>query len=186
MKIAIIYHTAEGHTTEIARHIAERQRGAGYQVDVYRIEDAPDCLLGYAAAILGGSVHMGRHDRSLVSYAKQHAGDLSTSTSAFFSVSLSAAEGDDVNRAQADRCIHDFIEETGWHPDLTGVFGGALLYTRYGFIKRKLMQAISRRRGGPTDTTQDYDMTDWEAVEHFADDVVRLAEHQGESQPAWD
>lgn len=48
-----------------------------------------------------------------------------------------------------------------------------MAYTKYGFVLRWITKIISRRRGGPTDTTRDHDMTDWEAVDQFA---KRLAE----------
>jgi menaquinone-dependent protoporphyrinogen oxidase len=46
-------------------------------------------------------------------------------------------------------------------------------YTQYGLFLRWIMKRISRRKGGPTDTTRDHDFTDWAAVDRFAE---RLAE----------
>jgi len=34
------------------------------------------------------------------------------------------------------------------------------------------MKAITAREGGPTDTSRDYDFTDWPAVDQFADDAA--------------
>jgi menaquinone-dependent protoporphyrinogen oxidase len=31
------------------------------------------------------------------------------------------------------------------------------------------MKRIARKEGGPTDTSRDYEYTDWEAVDRFAD-----------------
>lgn len=186
MKVAIIYHSAEGHTREIAERIASVQEKAGRSPEVIAISEAPDCLLGYGAVVVGGSIHYGHHHKDLESYAAKHAGDLSTVTSAFFSVSLTAAEDAEEPRAEVNRYLNDFFEATRWQPDVVGVFGGALLYTRYGFLKRKMMQLIAKQRGGPTDTKRDYDLTDWDAVDQFAEDVAKLTEVRGEAKPAWD
>ena len=56
-----------------------------------------------------------------------------------------------------------------------GIFGGALLYTRYGFIKRRMMRSIAEQGGLATDTSRDVDYTDYDAVRHFAEDVGSLA-----------
>lgn len=45
---------------------------------------------------------------------------------------------------------------------------GALRYSQYGFIKRHMMKRISRDMGNPdTDTSRDYEYTDWNDVRHF-------------------
>ena len=48
-------------------------------------------------------------------------------------------------------------------------FAGAVKYSVYGPIKRRLMIVFVGLGGGNTDTTQDYEYTDWNAVDRFAD-----------------
>ena len=73
--------------------------------------------------------------------------------------------------------IEQFEAETQWHPDKVAMFGGALLYTQYGFIKRRIMRKIAEEKPGAlgTDTSHDYVYTEWDAVtrfaEHFADQL---------------
>jgi menaquinone-dependent protoporphyrinogen IX oxidase len=38
-----------------------------------------------------------------------------------------------------------------------------------------MMQLISWREGGPTDTSRDYELTDWGEVDRLADEVTRMA-----------
>jgi menaquinone-dependent protoporphyrinogen oxidase len=38
-----------------------------------------------------------------------------------------------------------------------------------------MMRSIEKRQGGDTDTSHDYDYTDWDAVEGFAQDVHAMA-----------
>jgi menaquinone-dependent protoporphyrinogen oxidase len=93
--------------------------------------------------------------------------------SAFFQVCLSSA-GDAAGTAQADAYVDEFVTSTGWHPDAVGLFGGALLYTHYGLVKRKVMKSIADSSGLGTDVHQDYDYTDYRAVAQFARDVSAL------------
>ena len=46
--------------------------------------------------------------------------------------------------------------------------------SRYNLPLRWVMKRISRKKGLPTDTSRDYDNTDWAAVERFARDIAAL------------
>jgi menaquinone-dependent protoporphyrinogen IX oxidase len=54
----------------------------------------------------------------------------------------------------------------------TATFSGALRHSQYGFVTRLIMKSISGRRAGPTDTTRDYEFTDWDAVDTFANELA--------------
>jgi menaquinone-dependent protoporphyrinogen oxidase len=49
---------------------------------------------------------------------------------------------------------------------------GALVYSKYSFFTKLIMKTISRRAGGPTDTSRDYEFTDWVALDRFVLDRV--------------
>ena len=74
-------------------------------------------------------------------------------------------------RRPRQKLIHDLEARTGCDPDLVGLFAGALVYTQYGWMKRRIMRAIARKEGGHTDLTRDYEYTDWAAVDQFAYDM---------------
>jgi menaquinone-dependent protoporphyrinogen IX oxidase len=74
---------------------------------------------------------------------------------------------------QAAEYVEGFLRETRLSPAFIQSFAGAMAYTKYRFFLRWITKLISWRRGGPTDTSQDHDMTDWRAVDQFA---KRLAE----------
>ena len=46
---------------------------------------------------------------------------------------------------------------------------GAFRYGSYGLLTRCAMKYIAYRKGAPTDTHHDYELTDWEDVARFAD-----------------
>lgn len=173
--IAILYGTTEGQTAKVSEYVAEVARDHGYVAETLDIEKLSNdfSLEGYAAAIVGASIHMGEHENYVRDFVKENRESLERVPSAFFSVSLTAREHTDEARAQTRGYVEKFVEETGWHPDMVGIFGGALLYTQYGFIKRHFMKKISKDMGGAdTDTSRDYEYTDWNDVRHFAEDFL--------------
>src|SRR5262249_4218420 len=64
-------------------------------------------------------------------------------------------------------------------PKVVGMFAGALMYTRYGWIKRHIMRSIEAKEGRDVDTSRDYEYTDWDAVDEFARTVLALAAAEG-------
>jgi menaquinone-dependent protoporphyrinogen oxidase len=130
----------------------------------------PAAHLRYVALIVGASIHMGKHDKSATDYVRKNLVALERLPSAFFSVSL-AAQGD---AEEAQSYVEDFEKATGWRPAKTALFSGALLYTRYGFFKRRLMKKIVEGKPGNlgTDTSRDYVYTEWDGVRRFTEDFL--------------
>ena len=175
-RVLIPYGTTEGQTEEIADVVAEVLRGRGHDADCVDVAGLGAALPDrYDAVVVGASIHMGEHDRHVVEFVRENRGTLKGMPSAFSSVSL-AAHGD---IQEAEGYVGRFEEETGWRPDQVGLFGGALLYTRYGFIKRHMMKRIAADKPGGLglDTSRDYVYTEWDAVrrftEHFAERLER-------------
>jgi menaquinone-dependent protoporphyrinogen oxidase len=173
-KILVAYHTVEGQTARIAERIASVLRTAGNGVDLAQVDEAP-APGAYDAVVAGGSIHAEHHSRALVHYLKEHAAVLNQMPTALFQVSLASTNPDEEHTATAQGWVHELLEKTGFEPDIVGLFAGALVYTQYGWFKRRVMRAIVKHEGGDTDMSHDYEYTDWEAVEHFARDVDALA-----------
>ncbi len=166
-RVAIIYATSEGHTLEVAGRIGDQLREQSFGVCTFEAGSPPPSLDGYDGVIIAGSVHVGKHDRVLVRYVEDHRDELDAKPNAFVSISMAAATPDTVHTDAAMKCVDTFIEQTGWHPDQVSLTGGMLAYTRYGFIKRKLMRHIAKTDNLETDTSRDWDHTDWAAVAAF-------------------
>jgi menaquinone-dependent protoporphyrinogen oxidase len=169
--VAVGYGTTEGQTARIAGLVGEVVAAHGYRVRLADLRDAgPDLLRGCAGVVLGASVHLGKHQRYVADYVRRQRGALDALPSAFFSVSL-AALGD---RATAERYVAQLVQQTGWQPATVGLFAGALPYTRYGFVKKRVMRRIARGKPGSvgTDLARDYDYTDPDAVRRFVEDFL--------------
>lgn len=171
-RVLITYGTTEGHTAKVADVMADVIRQHGHEADAVDVTSLADTMPeGYDAAIIGASIHMGKHDKHVVAFVTKNLDTLQRLPSAFFSVSL-AAHGD---TKEAEGYVDEFEDETGWRPDLVAMFGGALLYTHYGFIKRHLMKKIAQDKPGDLglDTRRDYVYTEWDAVQRFADHFAK-------------
>jgi menaquinone-dependent protoporphyrinogen oxidase len=84
---------------------------------------------------------------------------------------------------RAAEYVETFLRQTGLQPAFTHSFAGAMAYTRYGFPLRWITKLVSWRRGGPTDTSRDHDITDWEAVDQFAERVAEALAPSPEGDP---
>jgi len=169
-RVLILYATTEGHTARVAERIAKRLQDRGHRVEWRRADSARTSLdLGeYETVIVGASVHYGRHPGHLRSLLRKHRAALAARPGAFFSVSLSAG-GPGAKPRAARRYVETFLRQVGWQPQQTAAFGGALQYSKYGAFKRLLMIAFVGLAGGDTDPSRDYEYTDWDAVDRFAD-----------------
>ena len=180
-RIALVYGTAEGQTGRIAAFLGESIRAYGSDVDIVDLKrsDLPR-LEDYDGVIVGASIHMGKHEGYVADFVRRNRAVMDRLPSAFFSVSL-AAHGDVDN---AERYVEEFERETGWRPGRVAMFGGALLYTQYGFVKRRVLRKIAKDKGNlATDTSRDWVYTEWDGVSRFAEDLLRDVESRGTPSP---
>jgi menaquinone-dependent protoporphyrinogen oxidase len=169
----ILYATTEGQTARIAERMAQALRGKGHAVEAFPADTVPANLDGYDGVIIGASIHYGRHPGYLRALVRKHRDALMARPSAFFSVSLSAG-GPGARPASAKRYLDKFLRQTGWRPRQTASIAGALQYSKYGVFKTLLMRMIVGFAGGNTDPSRDYEYTDWNAVERFAESFAQL------------
>ena len=181
-RIGIFYATREGHSHKVADHLAAVLLSRGLAVSVHDVRDAetPEAFACSEAVVLVGSVHMGKHEPELVTFARMHRDELDAMHGVFLSVcgAESAAEHASTPEARVAAAkrvaeqIAAFETESGWHPARVVPVAGALLYTHYNPLVRWMMKKISRAEAMPSET-KDYELTNWAAV----DDVARrLAE----------
>ncbi len=65
-----------------------------------------------------------------------------------------------------------FFIETGWTPHQAHGVAGALFYTKYNPLVRMVLKRIAKKAGGATDTSRDYEYTDWAALERIVEDFA--------------
>ncbi len=171
MKILLVYGTTEGHTRKVASFVADRLSGRGHAVVLADANEVPASLdVGrFDAVLIAASVHVGPSQASVTHFVAQHRAAIEARPNAFVSVSLAAAsdEPDDVQGLR--QCVQGFIADTGWTPRQIHHAAGAFRYTAYDFFKRWALRYIAYRKGAPTDTRRDHEMTDWDELARFAD-----------------
>lgn len=178
-RILLCYHSQEGQTAKVARRIRDVLTDKGCEVVMALAEDDP-ASSGFDGVVMGDSIHVGRHSREMRDWVAGHAEYLRQRPLALFQVSLTSASDDEESVALAWQLVHDLIDSENLEPDVVGMFAGALVYTRYGWLKRNVVRRIAGAELGATDTSADAEFTDWDAVEHFATDAAALfvgAEH---------
>jgi len=173
-RILLLYASVEGQTQMIAERIAHVLREKAHNVDLLPA-DADQAQLdpaAYDGVIVGASIHYGHHPAYLRKLVRKLQGVISARPNAFFSVSMSAG-GPRPKPAAAQRYIDKFVRRTGWKPQLVASIAGAVKYSVYGPIKRRVMIVFIGLGGGETDTSRDYEYTDWAAVERFAGEFAQ-------------
>jgi menaquinone-dependent protoporphyrinogen oxidase len=184
MRAAVFYATREGQARRVAERLSTDLRARRMEVDLFDVRQIRGRVdwNAYDTAFVVASVHLGHHEREMVRFVRRYRDELSAASAAFLSISLSQAGAQDDkapiekrNQARADVrwMIETFSTETGWKPHGCLPVAGALAYTRYNFLVRLLMKRIARKAGASTDTSRDWEFTDWPAVDRF------VVEHAG-------
>jgi menaquinone-dependent protoporphyrinogen oxidase len=170
-RILIAYGTRQGQTARIVDEMTLMLEAGGHDVDVHNLKESrPETLGAYDATIVAASVHAGGYEHEVRHWVRSHVAELEARPNAFVSVSLSAANHDAASIAEMDAVIQRFCDQTGWEPGRVVRFAGALVYSRYNWLLKRIMRNIVRKQehGMYTDMTHDYVLTDFEAVRSFA------------------
>ena len=174
-RVLVLYGTTEGQTAKIARAIAGTLRDQGIEVTVVEAGTADPRAGDYAGVIVAASVHGGRYQRAVQRWVQNNRRALMGKPSAFVSVCLAVLQWQPEVQRELNAIIDRFLMATGWRPTWTKPVAGALVYTKYGWLKRWIMRRIAAKAGGDTDTTRDHEYTDWEDLRTFAKHFAVLA-----------
>ena len=171
MSILVLYGTTEGQTRKIARFIADKVAAPGHEVTLIDAAEAEAELdpRAFGAAVIAASLHTGHYQSAVVDFVRRHHATLNLMPAAFVSVSLSAASHDADDVDGLARCVTDFEHRTQWTPREIHHAAGAFRFSQYDFLKRWALKYIAYRKGQPTDTSRDYELTDWDALGTFVD-----------------
>jgi menaquinone-dependent protoporphyrinogen oxidase len=174
--ILIVYGTAYGQTERIAQLIARVVRASDHEVTLLHGDRLPAgaALEAHDGFVVAASVLFGRHQRYIERFVRDHLAKLNSAPSAFVSVCGAMAGASPEGAREARQYLDRFLQRTGWRPAIALSFAGGLPYTRYRPWTRWMMKLISRRTGRPTDTSRDYDFTDWAGVAQFAERFAGL------------
>jgi menaquinone-dependent protoporphyrinogen oxidase len=178
-RILILYGTTDGHTATIAHRLASMLETRGAEADPINVAHARPLPSWYNAVIVAASVHTGAYQPEVRQWTREHSPALADMPTAFISVCLGVLQPDPAVQKEVHATIDRFLASTGWRPTAIKSVAGAVLYTQYGWLKRRMMRRIVAKAGGDTDTSRDYEYTDWADLDRFADQFARLVVRAG-------
>src|SRR5688572_23812053 len=184
-RILVIYGTTDGQTAKIAAALGEGLRTNGAIADVHRASDEAPGPDSYDGVIVAASLHASGYQRTVRRWLRTHAASLRGKTTGFVSVCLGILQHDPAVDRELAAIRAKLFLSTDWQPTQVLTVAGALPYTRYGWLKRWALRRIVKKAGGDTDTSRDYEYTDWAQVNGFAAsfaNAVILATRAGRPQ----
>jgi len=174
-EVPVLFASSEGQAALIAIRLAGVLHAHGLDtqaIDVSTPEAESIDWSRVSGALVGASIHAGKHQKSAARFVHAHAADLNRVPSAFFSVSLAAASKNPQEVAEAGRLARAFPAGHGWKPSVVLSVAGRLAYREYNFFIRFVMKRIAKKEGGPTDTSRDHELTNWEDVERLGREMA--------------
>ena len=169
-RVLILYGTTDGHTRKVAMALREVLVDEGVSAFVSDERYGTESVMAeeYDGVIVAASVHAGGFQRPVKRWVRAQAEQLNRMPTAFLAVCLGILEKRPETGRALDDIVKRFEQATAWRPKLVKFVAGALLYTRYNWLKRWIMRRIVAKAGGDTDTSRDYEYTDWTDLRVFA------------------
>jgi menaquinone-dependent protoporphyrinogen oxidase len=171
-RILILYGSTHGQTAKVAARMAETLRRRSLAVDVIEAGTKACWPDGYDGIIVAASVHAGGYQKPVRRWVASCAGALNRKPTAFVSVCLGILQKDPKVQKELAAIAERFTAKSGWKPGVVKPVAGALQYTRYNWFLRRMMKRIVQKAGGDTDTTRDYEYTDWNDLRAFAEEFA--------------
>ncbi|KFD21208.1 MULTISPECIES: menaquinone-dependent protoporphyrinogen IX dehydrogenase [Tatumella] len=175
MKMLILFSSRDGQTRKIADFIAN-EAGEEKVCDVVNIDSASGSdWQAYDRVLIAASIRYGHYAPEVNRFIADHLPLLQSRASGFISVNLTARKADK-NTPETNVYTRKFLEQSPWTPDRCLVAAGALRYPRYGWLDKQMIRLIMKMTGGETDTSKEYEYTDWQQVAEFAREFVQITD----------
>jgi menaquinone-dependent protoporphyrinogen oxidase len=175
-KVAIIYGTRYGTTTEVVQDMSNTARELGAQVDVVHLEKGtlfpePE---EYDLVIIGSGIQAGQWTKRPLKYIEQKLESLSKTKVALFVVSGYAGNPDKVAEAQADYLDKMSEKYPGLSPISTALIGGVFEFKKYNLVVRALVKSIAKRNTPPgEELPEKIDFRDWDMIRDWIKGIVQ-------------
>lgn len=169
-RVLLAYASTEGQTEHIAHYVARKLEDVGNVTRLINLmsHEGEAGADDYDATILASSIHRGGFAQELTSFLMRHAPAIRSHTSAFMTVSLSAASHDPQEIAGLNEIADRYLFEAGWQPDFVEHVAGAVHDRQLNVIERTVLHAIVRQHGEEIDPSGNTEFTDWKRLDNFA------------------
>lgn len=172
-KIGMIYSTVDGQTLKICNKLIEVLQQNNQEIDLISIDDFTGDITKYNKIVIGASIRYGVHNPKIIEFIKTNKTVLDSIKTAFFSVNL-VARKPEKSDPDTNPYVVKFFKTIDWKPTVVKVFAGKLDYKKYSFFDRKMIQLIMWMTKGPTNVDAEIEYTDWEKVNEFGKELIKL------------
>lgn len=171
-KFLVVYESRFGATEKIAKKIGEWLNEANHNTVVHHVSEVSE-IHDIDVVIACSPVYAGKMPEEFSKWINKHSVFLSARQSAFLIVSLTKAGVNAEGAVELDKIVGDFLTETEWKPYKVLQAAGALWYKKYNFLMRWVMKRIAAKAGGDTDTSKNYEYTDWDTLRKDVFEFIR-------------
>lgn len=174
--VLIVYFSRGGHTARIARRIAQTIVTEGCLAEVMDVIEADHegvTWEKYDLVILGCPIRYGRYPKAFMQFVSAHHSKLCSVPHSFFNVSGIARSAASALPGGNRYMLH-FLKISPWKPKDVQCFAGNIDYPHYNYVDKQLIRLIMLISGGPTDTRETTDFTNWESVKTYARHCLSL------------
>jgi menaquinone-dependent protoporphyrinogen oxidase len=179
-KILVAFATKYSQTQKIAETMGASMSRLGHKVDVFNIEKDDVFLDKYDAVIVGAPVFFGKYPGRLRKWVKLYSEILGQKPCAFFSVCLGVLQKDAKTQDEEREFVEAFFRVSNWYPQIWSIFAGALRYSQYNWLLKRIMHRKAEKSGYSTITTKDYEYTDWNDVSAFTERFLLTLNNSGD------
>lgn len=174
----VVYATRHSQSQKIAEFIAREIQNMGHAADTFQCSHRMDTSVqSYEGIIVGAPVYIGNYPASIRHWIKNNLNLLTQKPSAFFSVCLGVLQNDEAVQKELRHIVEKLLHQTKWQPTAWTIFAGAIRYSEYNWLIKFIMKRIAQKAGANTQTSQDYEYTNWADVLKFTKDFVRSVEN---------
>ena len=175
-KVAIIYGTRYGTTTEVVQDMSNTARELGVQVDVVHLEKGttfpePE---DYDLVIIGSGIQAGQWTKRPLKYIEEKLESLSKTKVALFVVSGYAGDPDKVAEAQTNYLDNMSEKYPGLSPVSTALIGGMFEFKKYNIVVRALVKSMVKKNTPPgEEVPEKIDFRDWDMIRDWIKEIVQ-------------
>ncbi|WP_204250827.1 menaquinone-dependent protoporphyrinogen IX dehydrogenase [Saezia sanguinis] len=171
--VLLLYSSRFGQSRTIAERLAGHLNSSGHICTLQNIEKLVTLaqpLDNYAAIVIVASIRYGHFHRRVKAFVQQNLAALNQKLSVFVPVCL-IARRQEKRQIETNSYTRKLLAKTGWKPSIISITAGALRYPIYNFFDRFMVRLIMVMMKGDTDTSREYEYTDWEQVHMLAQQI---------------
>jgi len=147
MKNIIIYATKHGCTEKCAQKLRQKLHGETYAINIKNSGNID--LTDFDTVVLGGSIHAGRIQKSLVNFCNNNENILLNKNIGVFICCME-------HGGKAEKQFNEaFPENLRNHASAGGIFGGEFNFEKMNFIEKFIVRKVAKVENGVSEISEE-------------------------------